>query len=359
MKIGNICPYTGPVAAVGLGMRNSMDLHIRQANASGKFPEYNIQLVALDDASDPATGVSMATKLGSDPDVIGVSAHFNSPVALATVHIFHRFGLANVLSNTVHPDVILGNDYKEITRIVADVTTEQAFGGNFVIGKYGYRSWCVIHDTTAWGKTRLEWFKKDLENRSGTKILSVDGVTVGTKDFRPLLTKIKALKPDAIFSALGIQEGSLLKIQMHELGMDNTLFYGPSAIDSDTFIEIAGKAAEGVVVIGMPYTSPESEFAKAYKAAGYAEPYESYGPFAYDAAGIMLEGLRRFGPSRQAIVNYVADPKFEYNGVTGLIKLKNRQTMTGGLTMKVCQDGKWIPFEKSEYATGKRKFPGK
>jgi len=359
IKIGNIDPYTGPAAALGLGMRNSIDLHIRQANASGKFPDYDIQLVALDDASDPATGVAMATKLGSDQDVIGVSAHYNSPVALATVHIFHRFGLANVMSCAVHPDIIRGNDYKEITRIIADIPAEQAFGGDFVTGRYGYKNWSVVHDTTAWGKSRFDWFKKDLESRPGTKILSVDGVTTGTKDFRPLLTKIKGLKADAIFAGLVIQEAALLKMQMHELGMDHILFYGTTGIDSETFNEIAGKAAEGAIIIGQPYVSPDSDFAKAYAAAGYKEPYEAYGPFAYDATGIILEGLSKFGPNRKAIVDYVADPAFEYNGVTGYIKLKNRQTKTGGLRMKVSQDGKWVPFEKSEYFTGKRKLSGK
>ena len=359
VKIGNIDPYTGPAAALGLGMRNSMDLHIRQANASGKFPDYEIQLVALDDASDPATGVSMATKLGSDPDVIGVSAHYNSPVALATIHIFHRFGLANVMSCAVHPDIIRGSDYKEITRIIADIPAEQAYGGDFVVEKYGYKNWSVVHDTTAWGKSRFEWFKKDLDARPGTKLLSVDGVTTGTKDFRPLLTKIKELKPDAIFAGLVIQEAALLKIQMHELGMDKVLFYGTTGIDSETFNEIAGKAAEGAVIIGQPYVSPDSDFARAYKAAGYAQPYEAYGPFAYDAAGIILEALGKLGPNRQAIVDYVAAPNFQFNGVTGLVKLKNRQTVTGGLRMKVSQDGKWVPFEKSEYGTGKKKLAGK
>lgn len=359
VKIGHIDPYTGPAAALGLGMRNSMDLQIRQANASGKFPNYDIQLVALDDASDPATGVNMATKLGSDPDVIGASAHFNSPVALATVHIFHRFGLANVMSCAVHPNIIRGNDYKEITRIIADIPAEQAFGGDFVIGKCGYKEWSVVHDTTALGTSRFEWFKKDLESRPSTKILSVDAVTTGTKDFRPLLTKIKGLKPDAIFAGLVTQEAALLKMQMHELGMDNVVFYGITGLDSVTFNEIAGKAAEGTVIIGAPYISPDSDFVKAYKAVGYKEPHEAYGPFAYDAAGIILEGLRRFGPSRKAIVDYIADPGFEYHGATGLVKLKNRQTMTGGLRMKVSQDGQWVPFDKSEYATGKRKLPGK
>lgn len=358
VKIGNICPYTGPASAVGLGIKNSMDLRVRQANASGEFADYDIQLVAFDDASDPATGVTMATKLGSDPDVIAASAHYNSTVALATVHVFHRFGLLNG-PNAAHPDIIRGNDYREIIRIIADVPTEQRFGGDFLIGKCGYKRWSVVHGTEALGKSRLEWFKKDLESRPGTELLSADGVTLGTKDFRPILTKIKGFKPDGVFCGLLNPEAGLIKMQMRELGMDNVVFYGIGGLDSRTFSELVGKAAEGAVIIGQISISPESNFAKAYKAAGYAQPYETYGPFAYDIAGIILEALRKVGPNRKAIVDYVNDPKFEYNGITHHIKLRNRQTITGGLVMKVSQDGDWVFFEKSEYATGKRKLPGK
>ncbi len=358
VKIGNIDPYTGPAAALGIGKKNSMDLRIRQANASGEFPNYNIQLVALDDASDPATGVSMATKLGSDPDVIGTSAHYNSTVALATIHVFHRFGLLNI-PNAAHPDIIRGNNYPEIIRIIADIPTEQTFGADFLVGKFGYKRWSVVNDTTSWGKSRLEWFKKDLETRPETKLLSEDGVNTGTKDFRPILTKIKELKPQAIFAGLLTQEAALLKLQMHELGMDNILFFGSAGLDSETFHEIVGKIAEGTVINGQVQIPQDSPFAKAYKAAGYSAPFETYGPFAYDAAGIILEALKKVGPNRKAIVEYVNRPDFQYQGITHNIKLNNRQTLTGGLVHKVSQDGKWVLFENSEYATGKRKLPGK
>lgn len=358
VKIGTIDPYTGPAAGIGIGKKNSIDLRIRQANSSGEFPNYDIQLVALDDASDPATGVAMATKLGSDSDVIGAVAHYNSPVAMATVHIFHRFGLLNIV-NAAQPDIITGNDYKEIIRIIPDIPTEQKFGGDFLIGKLGYKRWSVVRDTTAWGQSRLEWFKKDLESRPGTSLLSEDGVTIGTKDFRPILDKIKVLKPEAVFAGLQLQEAALLKLQMHDLGMDNILLFGTAALDTETFHQLVGKIAEGTVINGQVTISPESDFAKAYKAAGYSAPFEAYGPFAYDGAGIILEALKKVGPNRKAIVDYVNAPNFEYEGITHHIKLRNRQTITGGLVHKVSQDGKWVIFEQSEYAMGKRKFPGK
>lgn len=104
VKIGFIGPLTGPNAAQGVGARNAFDLKIREANASGKFP-YKIEMVALDDASDPATGVAAALRLVFDPAVVAASGHWNSAVALATIHTFHTYRIPFIVWGAIHPDI--------------------------------------------------------------------------------------------------------------------------------------------------------------------------------------------------------------------------------------------------------------
>lgn len=358
VKIGFIGPLTGPNAALGIGAKNSAELHIRQANDSGDFP-YKIEFVAYDDASDPTTGVAAALKLCSDPEIVAVTSHFNSAVALATVHTFHRFGIEQMMFASIHPDVTRGNDYKEVTRICADNIAEHDFGADLVIGEFGYKKWSSIYDTSSYGVNCNDNFKRSLSERGGT-LLSEDGISVGTKDFRPIITKIKELKPDAIYFGGLYTEAALLKRQMQELGMDKVLYFGVTGFDSDTFNEIAGSAAEGTIMVGKLALGEDSSFVKAYKLAGFKESYEALGPYAYDAVGIFLDALKKVGPDRMAIVDYIADPNFSYTGIIGLTLLdKDGQSSTGGLTMKVSQDGKWINWNESDYFTGKRKFPGR
>ena len=345
VKIGFIDPLTGPTAAIGIGAKNSAELAVQQANASGEFP-YEIQLVAEDDASDPATGVAAALKLCSDPDIIAVVSHFNSPVALATGPIFHRFGVAQIMPSSIHPDITRGNDYKEVFRICADNIAEHNFGADLVINELGNKKWSIIYDTSSYGVNCNDNFKRSLSERGGT-LLSEDGISVGTKDFRPILNKIKELKPEAIYFGGLTTEAALCKRQMHELGMDNILYFGVTGLDSETFNEIAGSAAEGTIIVGKLALGEGSDFVKAYKAAGFTEPYEATGPYVYDAVGIILEALKKVGPDKTAIVNYIADPDFQYAGVIGLTKLdKDGQSVTGGLTLKVSRNGKWIPWQK-------------
>ena len=80
VKLGVIAPLTGPLSELGLGIRNSVDLAIRQANEKGTVPGYEIVLAAEDDTADPATGANAANKLASDPQVGGVVGTLNSSV---------------------------------------------------------------------------------------------------------------------------------------------------------------------------------------------------------------------------------------------------------------------------------------
>ena len=69
VKLGVIAPLTGPLSELGLGIKNSVDLAIRQANEKGTVPGYEIILAAEDDTADPATGANAANKLASDPQI--------------------------------------------------------------------------------------------------------------------------------------------------------------------------------------------------------------------------------------------------------------------------------------------------
>jgi branched-chain amino acid transport system substrate-binding protein len=132
---------------------------------------------------------------------------------------------------------------------------------------------------------------------------------------------------------------------MEELGMDDVLYFGVTGLDSETFNEIAGPAAEGTIITGKLELGEESDFVKAYNDAGFREPFEATGPYAYDAVGIILKALKEVGPDRKAIVDYIGDPDFEYYGVIGLTSFdEDGQSTTGGLTMKISRNGKWVPY---------------
>jgi len=358
IKIGFIGPLTGPNAAVGLGARNSADLAVKQANERGDFP-YKLELIVLDDASDPTTGVAAATKLCIDPLVVSATTHFNSPVGLATIHVFHRYGVPQMFWGGIHPDITNKYNYPEVTRICPNTLVEHDNLARFVVQKLGYKDWSVIYDMTSYGKSCLDAVKRGL-TRTGANLLSEDGIAVGAVDFRPILSKIKAMKPglQVVYFGGVVTEASLIKIQMSELGMKN-LYTGVTGIDSETFNTTAKDAAEGSLIVGKAYIDESSPFVKAYKAGGYKEYYEATGPYAYDAVNLILEAIKKVGPEdKKKLAQAIRE--IEYRGILGVTKFDEfGQTLSGGLNIKVSQDKKWVIWEDSEYGKGKRSLPGK
>jgi branched-chain amino acid transport system substrate-binding protein len=355
VKIAFIGPLTGPGAAVGIGARNSFQLKVDEVLAAGDYP-YNIEIVNEDDASDPATGVAAATKVASDPDVVAAATHWNSPVGLATVDVFHKYGVLQVFWGTIHKDIIYGNDYKEPVRVIPTSAQSMELAGDYAV-QFKRMNWVIINDTTDYGTKIRDEFTASMEKRGG-KVLEAIGVTVGQQDFSAVLSRVKELKPDGIFYAGVTTEAAGVRIQSMKMGMTDVIFMGPPGIQSDTFGEITVKDAEGTFCSGTFDVNSSEEgkaFVKAY-AAKYTEPYEQNGPYAYDSAAVILEALKAVGPDRAKITDYVLSHSFK--GVIGDIKWDEAgQNTVGGLTMYVNQDAKWVKYEDSEYASGKRTLP--
>nr|NIQ38778.1 ABC transporter substrate-binding protein [Pseudomonadota bacterium] len=186
IKIAFIGPLTGPNAAQGNGAKNCFDLAIKQANESGQFP-FKIEMMALDDASDPAVAVSAALKAVSDKKVVAASGHWNSACALATIHTFHSFKVPFVVWGAISPRITEYN-YPEVTRNCPTLVQENVPFAKWVIEDLGYRTFSIVSDTTDYGEQNTKAFKA-LADKHGAEILSVDAVPVGTTDFRPILTK--------------------------------------------------------------------------------------------------------------------------------------------------------------------------
>jgi branched-chain amino acid transport system substrate-binding protein len=359
VKIGFIGPLTGPNAAFGLGSRNSADLAVKQTNRRGDSP-YRYELVVMDDASDPSTGVSAATKLCTIDKVAAATTHFNSPVGLATIHVFHRYGTPQMFWGGIHPDITYKHNFLEVTRICANTIVEHSQLTRFVTEKLGYKTWSVIYDTTSYGNS-CHKAVKDALAKVGGEILSADGIPVGTQDFRPLLSRIKAITPGprVIYFGGVVTEAALVALQRDEMGMTDLLYTGVTGFDSETFNKTAGKAAEGTLIVGKKAIGEDSPFVQAYKAAGYKEYYEATGPYAYDATNLIIAAINKVGPDDKELLAKTIRG-MEYEGILGLTKFDEfGQTETGGLTMKVSQDGKWVSWDTSEYAKGLRSLPKK
>lgn len=347
IKLGYIAPLTGGNSATGMGMKNSAQLAVDQANKSGKY-EVKFELVTADDAGDPSTAVAAANKLIADKDIIAVGGHFNSGCGLATAPVFHKSGMPMVISGAIHPD-ITEKGYKEITRMITAANIQNTYAGELAAKTWGVKTIALINDRTDYGKTNATQFGQSAAAHGAT-VISDDGITVGQQDFTALLTKIKATNPDCIYFGGVATEAGLLKRQMADLEMD-CLFLSDSGIISDTFNQIAGDAAEGMIAfnIGKPLAELPGgqKFLDDYAAAKFAEPVENFGQFGYDTMGLMIQAI---GESKATTRAQAMDAirKVKYEGVLGTTTFDEKgQTTNNLITTFISENGKWVSYEKA------------
>ncbi|HYX91805.1 MAG TPA: branched-chain amino acid ABC transporter substrate-binding protein, partial [Myxococcaceae bacterium] len=359
VRIAFIGPLTGGNSALGLGGRNSADLAIKLRNADPKT-KYQYELVVLDDECKPDAGVQVATKAGSDRGIVAGVTHYCSVVAMATVDTYHRFGLPVIVWGAVLPDITYAHDFKEIHRVNGTMINQNDTNAEFM-AQQGYKRFAVIHDTTDYGKGHNKYFSEALKKRGG-EILGTFGVTADQQDFTAELTQIKSLNPQALYFGGLTPIGVRIRAQMDKLGV-NAQLDGTSGIVSDDFIKGLGPLAEGTLAFreGAPADRLPGgkEFLQKYSQAGYSNPPEAYGPFAFAAADLLVDTIEKVGPNRKKIAAELGKVQ-NHDSIIGPVTFDDHgQNTIAAITKYVVQDGKWVVWEESEYASGKRKLRGK
>ena len=158
VKVGFIGPLTGGVSVNGLGGRNSADLAVKLRNADPKT-KYEYELVVLDDECKPNVAVQAATKMAADKEIIAAATHYCSATAIATVDIYHKFGLPVIVWGAVLPDITYRNKYAEVHRVNGTMINQNDANAE-LITKLGYKTVAVIHDTTDYGKGHNQYFSQ-------------------------------------------------------------------------------------------------------------------------------------------------------------------------------------------------------
>src|SRR4029077_10343720 len=101
----------------------------------------------------------------------------------------------------------------------------------------------IIHDKTSYGQGVAEEFKKQFA-ADGGQVTAFEGLQVGDRDFRSLLTRVKSTGPEALYFGGMFSEGGILVRQLRDVGFKGP-FIACEANFDPTFLRVAGPAAEG------------------------------------------------------------------------------------------------------------------
>ena len=303
-KIGVIAPLTGPLSALGLGIKNSVDLAVKQANQKGAVSGYTLVLDAQDDAATPATGANAANKLASDDTLAGVVGTLNSSVAQQVAPVLSKASIAQISPANTNPTLTRGQDWATSParvwptyyRVCTTDAIQGPFAADYAYKKAGLKTVVTIHDKKTYGQGLVAEFSKQF-TKDGGKVLSAETINPGDRDFGAVASKVVSAKPDFVYYGGEYPEAGPLSAQVKDRGFKGPLFGGDGIYDDNFIKGGGGKKADGDLAtsVGAPTEKLDTakQFVSDYAAAGYKEPYSAYGAFAYDAANIMIQAMSK------------------------------------------------------------------
>lgn len=360
VKIGVSSPFTGDVAALGLGIKNGATLAIEEANADAEVQELGIQFEGLfvDDAADPKTGVNAAAQMTSDAKTIGVVGHLNSGVSIPTSEKYREAGVVQVSPASTNPQLTL-QGIENVFRVCATDDVQGSFAADFAVDEMGASNAAVISDSTPYGDGLADEFIKQFEARGG-KVVNREKIQVKDQDFKALLTKTQGLNPDLVYFGGMYTEAALVSKQAKEAGLKVPVF-GGDGLYTQQYVDIAGAAnAEGdfATSIGLPLEAQPKgqEFKSAFEAKFAGQAIEAYDTYAYDAAMVIIEAAKKVAremgaaelatpAGKAAIIEAVAATDFD--GITGKVAFDEKgDTTNKAITAYVVKDGAFVPYAK-------------
>ena len=354
-------PRTGSINAQTTSMVNGIRLALSEiGNSVGGF---TIEYKDWDDASpergawDPAIEAANGDKAINDSDVMAYIGTYNSGAAKISMPKLNQAGLLMVSPGNTWPGLTkpgLGEPNEPtVYRPSGKVTYFRVVPSDDIQGyvaakwskELGAKKVYILHDRELYGKGIAEIFNREVQ-KIGVAVAGLDGIDSKASNYRSLAIKIRQTGSDLVFFGGTTQTGAgqLVK-DLRAVGV-KVPFMVPDGCFENAFIDAAGKDnVEGSAYItfgGVPaakLTGNGMKFYERYKAMFNIEP-ESYAAYGYEAARVVLEGIRRAGTKdRTAIIEAVRSIKdfdgtlgkwsFDENGDTSL-RTMSGNTVKGG-----------------------------
>ncbi len=336
-------PITGPDAAYGKYLTDAAKLAVKHINDSGGINGHPLELLLGDTQDDPAQTALVAQKFVDNSKVMAVIGYFGSTTTLAALPIMDR-GLVVDMACCATSQQLAGKS-KWLFRVATPNDVQGMLLGKFVVSQLGAKKVAVMYGEDEGTLSILNPFK-DAVTKAGAEIVGVETHQLGDQDYTSQITKLKPLGADTVFLDTNSNEAALIVKQSADAGW-KVRFIGPDGIAGPDFIELAGKAAEGVYA--SAFWDPEREdaaskqFVTDYKTAYSLEP-EQYGAHEYAAIQILAAALRSGAKTRDDVRAYLekVGTTDGFDTVVGHVKWDEAHSAINPISILVVKDGKWV-----------------
>ncbi len=249
IPIAAVGPMTGQYAAFGAQFKNGAEMAVADINAAGGVNGKKLTLAIEDDACDPKQAVAGAGKLAARK-VRLVAGHFCSGSSIPASRVYADEGIIQISPASTNPKLTDERAGPGIFRVCGRDDQQGSVAGKYLATRFKGKRVAILHDKTTYGKGLADETQKAM-NAAGLKEALYEAYTAGEKDYRALVSKLKAANIDVIFLGGYHTEGGLIVRQMREQGMKTTLV-GGDALMTQQYWQITGEAGAGTLMTFSP-----------------------------------------------------------------------------------------------------------
>ncbi|MFC1822781.1 branched-chain amino acid ABC transporter substrate-binding protein [Thermodesulfobacteriota bacterium] len=339
IKIALGAMLTGDYASLGIDIKNGAEMAVME---KASILGHKVVLQSEDDGCSGPPSVAIAEKVCNDPLVVGMVGYMCSGGSKPASDVHNKYKVVMVSPSSTALE-LTARGIPIFFRTCWNDKIQAKRAAAFAKSR-GWTNVAIIHDKSDYGQSLAEDFGKNIE-AGGGKILALEGITRGDKDFTPVLTKIKPTKPQLIYFGGMAAESVLIVRQMNRAGIRKAHFMScDGSYTEKDFIQAGGKATNGAYITYAK--EPDPNWVKKYEAK-YG-PRQTFSPQAYDAANILMAAVAK-AAKKQADGSLVIGKKAlrdavkatRLDGITGKISYDKFGDRTGSVVViyKVVDEG--------------------
>ena len=352
LKIGFVSSLSGPVAALGIPYEKGIRAAIAEHPVIGGR---KVDLIVLDDASDPTLAARNARKLVVEDKVDVLIGTSGVPGAMAMAAVARE--LATPLISPT-PVTLPGPDGAWVVTVsqpfpmmVAAVVERMKASGVKTVAFIGF--------SDALGDLAYDSLVKSAGD-AGIKVVANERYGRSDSSVAGQILKIVALRPDAVFAGNSGTPGALPYLALAERGYKGQL-YGTHGLINADFVRVGGSAIEGLQVPSgpvlvadqLPDSNPIKKVSLAFRAAYQkvhgAPPVDAFSAYTYDSYLLLADAATRvkIAPGspqyRAALRDAIVNTK-ELVGTHGVYNFKPDSRYGSdqrGVVMVKIEQGQW------------------
>ena len=248
IKIGVIQSMSGPIASIGMPYVKGFNAFMLGGREIGG---QKLELITIDDASDPAASARAARKLIEEDKVDLLVAASGAPPTLAVYGVAAEAKVPVIVS----ANVFLPGERGEWEITIPQPAPLMVAADVEHMKKAGIKTVAFIGFNDAWGDMVYDALMKTAEP-AGIKVIANERYARADTSVTPQVLKILALRPDAVLTGGSGSPGALPHLALAERGYRGPV-YSTHAVINNEFVRDGGASVNGVVAPTGPIVVAE------------------------------------------------------------------------------------------------------